>query len=120
MAHWIHVERAEKAFQAFLVLKEKKLFEDAFSRGYYALLHLGFSLLLKHGHSLPKTHAGFIAKLWELKEELGVPASWVQQLSRFQSLREGGNYAPISPLKPSDLDSLDKLYHQPHETVSSA
>ncbi len=51
----IHIMRAEKSYESFKLLRGKGLLEDAASRGYYAILHLCYALLLNHGKSLPKT-----------------------------------------------------------------
>lgn len=110
MASKEHVERAKKALEAYKLLRQKNLFEDAFSRGYYALLHIGLAILDEAGEAPPKTHAGLVAKLWALKEKLAIPPEWLSKLSRVQSLREGGDYGVIPTISESDLDSLEKLY----------
>ncbi|MBI5036643.1 HEPN domain-containing protein [Candidatus Micrarchaeota archaeon] len=111
MASKEHVERAKKAFEAYRILRGKKLLEDAFSRGYYALLHVGLAILDEAGEAPPKTHAGLVAKLWALKEKLAIPPEWLSKLSRMQSLREGGDYGVVPTVSESDLDSLEKLYY---------
>lgn len=49
-----HVERAKRAYNAFKILSNNNLIEDAFSRGYYSIVHLGFALFIKNNLSLPK------------------------------------------------------------------
>lgn len=102
----IHIERARKAYRAFEALAEQKLTEDAFSRGYYSLLHLAFALLLKKGEPLPKTHTGLVAKLWLSKEKLRLEKEVVKKISRFQAIRESGDYAALPAVEEKDLDEI--------------
>lgn len=104
----VHVDRARRAYQAFRLLREQKLSEDAFSRGYYALLHLGFALLIRHGQDLPKTHSGLVAKLWASKEALSLPQELVKKISRFQALQESGDYAAVPAIAAGDLAEIEK------------
>lgn len=59
-----HVTRAKRAYESAVQLRKSGLIEDAFSRAYYALFHLGFAMLIEVGESLPKTHSGLVAKLY--------------------------------------------------------
>lgn len=104
-----HIERAKKAYRSFLLLKNKDLLEDAVSRGYYALVHLGFAILKRADKPLPKTHAGLVAKLWEYRKELKISEDIVKSLSRFESLREKSDYAPLPLINNDDIEGLEKL-----------
>jgi|Deesub1362A_J573_1020465.scaffolds.fasta_scaffold02840_4 uncharacterized protein (UPF0332 family) len=61
MEYSLHVERVEKAYRAFEILRKEGLIQDAISRGYYAIIHLCYAILLKNNIELPKTHSGLIA-----------------------------------------------------------
>ncbi|ADC65222.1 HEPN domain protein [Ferroglobus placidus DSM 10642] len=106
----LHLQRAKKSFEAFKILKDKGLYEDAISRGYYAILHLCYALLIKNGLDLPKTHSGLVAKLWQNREMLGINEEIVKSISRIQSLRENGDYGVISALKEEDLALVEEIY----------
>lgn len=112
MEHSAHVDRANQAFKAFVALRKLKLREDAFSRGFYALLHLSFALLIKHGRPLPKTYAGLVGTLWSLREDLGLSTKLVQSLSRMQALREGGDYEAVPLIQESDLDNVVQTFDE--------
>ena len=112
MDHAAHVERAKQAFKAFVALRKLKLREDAFSRGFYALLHLAFALLIKQGRPLPKTYTGMIGTLWSLREDLGLSTKLVQSLSRMQALREGGDYEAVPLIQESDLDNIVQTFKE--------
>jgi len=108
----LHLERAEKAFEAFKLLKDGNLYEDAISRGYYAVIHLCFALMIKNGLEIPKTHAGLIAKLWIHREKLNIDDEMIKNLSRLQSLRESSDYSVIPPTGESDLNLVEALFRQ--------
>ena len=104
-----HIERAKRAYKSFKLLKEKDLLEDAVSRGYYAIVHIGFSILRKADKPLPKTHGGLVAKLWEYKSELKLPDEIISSVSRFEALREKSDYAPLPIINKEDIDEMDKI-----------
>ncbi|MHA1852454.1 MAG: HEPN domain-containing protein [Candidatus Heimdallarchaeaceae archaeon] len=104
-----HIQRAKRSYLAFKLLKSRKLLEDALSRGYYAILHIGFALLLKNNLNLPKTHAGLVVKLWSNREKLNLDKEIIKQISRFQVLRESGDYAAIPAVEKKDIDSIEKV-----------
>ena len=104
--------QARRSFEAFKLLKEKGLNEDAISRDYYAILHLCFALLIKNNLDLPKTHSGLIAKLWQNKEKLKIGEDTVRNISRIQSLRENGDYGIVSAIKEDDLDLVERVYKE--------
>jgi len=108
----LHLDRAEKAFEAFKILKESGLFEDAVSRGYYAIIHLCFAILVKNGVETPKTHSGLIAKLWSNREKLKIDEEIVKNISRLQSLRESGDYSIIPSIDESDLSLVEKTFNR--------
>ncbi len=60
----IYVEKARKAYKAAKILKKEVLWEDSFSRAYYAVLDLGKAILVNADFEIPKTHAGLVATLW--------------------------------------------------------
>ncbi len=105
----IHVKRAEKAYESFRLLKSRGLMEDAASRGYYAILHLCYALLLKYGESLPKTHSGLISKLWALKDELDLDRDLISSIARAQSMRERGDYGAVPSIRREDLELMESI-----------
>lgn len=107
-----HIERAKKALQAAKLLQEGKLIEDAYSRAYYALLHLGIAILIKAGEQPAKTHAGLVSKLFSILEKTGLTREDLRKISRFQAMRESGDYAPIPAVTKSDLAELIEYVEQ--------
>ena len=108
----LHVERAKKAYRAFLILRREGLLEDAASRGYYAVLHLCRALLIKRGEPIPKTHAGLISKLWAARDLLGLDEDTVRAIARIQSVRERGDYGVILSVSDEELDHIDRVYRE--------
>lgn len=104
-----YLNKARNAYKAYRLLSRKGLVEDAYSRGYYTVLHLCHALLLKNRETLPKTHSGLVAKLWALKEKIKVDKELVSEISRIQALRESGDYAPISKITKEDMKILDGI-----------
>lgn len=104
-----HIERARKAYKAFKILRKEGLREDAASRGYYSIVHLADALFLRKGESLPKTRSGIVSRLWEMKEDIKIDKKLISRLSRLQSLREKGDYAPLSFIEEKDLDDMDDV-----------
>ncbi len=102
----LHVQRAMDALQAAKLLGSKGLVADAFSRAYYALLHASFAMLLGIGQSLPKTHSGLVAKLFASMDDLRLSRPELKRISRFQALRESGDYASLPAVDKEDLDEL--------------
>ncbi|HDM91790.1 MAG TPA: HEPN domain-containing protein [Candidatus Korarchaeota archaeon] len=108
----LYIERAKRAYRAFLVLRKEGLLEDAASRGYYAILHLSRALLVKRGESIPKTHAGLISKMWALRDSLGVSKELISAIARIQSLRERGDYGVIPSISEDELRAIDQVYRE--------
>lgn len=108
----LHIERAKKAYRAFLILRREGLLEDAASRGYHAVLHLSRALLLKRGESIPKTHAGLVSKMWAARDRLGLGENLVRAVARIQSLRERGDYGVIPSVSEEELDQIDRVYKE--------
>ena len=104
--NFLYIERAKKALEAAKILRKSGLLDDAFSRGYYAILHLGYALLLEVGESPPKTHAGLVAKLFGALGRLRLSKSDLSKISRFQALRESGDYAALSAVTALDLSDI--------------
>jgi len=117
MDHGAHVERAEKAYVAFKVLRKEGLLEDAASRGYYAIMHLARALLIKKGEGIPKTHSGLLARLWIKREELGLEEGLVKGISRAYSARERGDYGVIPSVSEEDLDPREGIIRELQELV---
>ncbi|WP_456469105.1 HEPN domain-containing protein [Archaeoglobus sp.] len=113
----LYLDRAKKAFEAFKILKERKLYEDALSRGYYAIIHLCFAILIKTDIEIPKTHSGLIAKLWNNREKLGIDEEIVKNISRLQSLRESGDYSAVPSVDENDLTLVEKTFERLREIV---
>ncbi len=101
-----YVERSERAFKAFKILWERKLYEDALSRGYYAIVHLCFAILIKNGMS---AHAELIAKLWQNREKLRINDEIVRNISRLQSLRENSDYDVVPAVNEADLKMVERI-----------
>jgi len=106
----LYLDRAEKAFESFRILRERGLYEDAISRGYYAIVHLCFALLVKHGIDVPKTHSGLLAKVWNSREMLGIGDEILRNLSRLQSLRENGDYSILPSIGKEDLELVEVTF----------
>ena len=102
----LHLERAKKALESAKLLQSKGFVEDAFSRAYYSLLHSGIALLVGIGETPPKTHGGLVAKLFSSLEKLGLSREVLRRFSRFQALRESGDYAPLPAVMKSDLAEI--------------
>lgn len=98
--------RARRALDSAKILLEQGFVEDAYSRAYYSLFHLLSAIFLKIGEDLPKTHAGLIAKAWAKRDELGLTEDEVKNISRYQSLRENGDYSPIPAIKKNDVQEI--------------
>ncbi len=113
----IHRKRAKKSLKAFKILWEKGLYEDALSRGYYAIIHLCFALLIKNNLTMPKTHAGLIAKLWQNREKLKLDQSIVKNISRIQSLRESSDYGVVPVVTEEDLKLVEEIVKKLMEVV---
>ncbi len=108
----LYLERAEKAFEAYRILKDRDLYEDAISRGYYAIIRLCFAILLKHNMEIPKTHSGLLAKVWNNKQTLGIKDEVVKNLSRIQSLRENGDYSILPSVTEEDLRLVETTFRE--------
>lgn len=101
-----YAEKAKNSYRAALVLRKQGLIADAFSRAYYSAFNAGRALMLKAGVPLSKTHSGMVARMWESRGKLGLDAKLVQNLSRYQALREGGDYAPLEDIRKEDLAEI--------------
>lgn len=101
-----YAEKARNSYRAALILEKQNLVADAFSRAYYSAFNAGRAIMLKAGVPLSKTHSGMVARLWESREKLGMDAKLVQNLSRYQTLREGGDYAPLENVRKEDLAEI--------------
>ncbi len=112
MDHKAHIERAEKAYAAFKVLRREGLLEDAASRGYYAIMHLAKALLIKRRERIPKTHSGLLARLWIKREELGLEEELVKGISKAYSVRERGDYGVIPSVSEEDLDLMEMIIRE--------
>ena len=99
----IYVEKARKAYKAAQILKKEVLWEDSFSRAYYAVLDLSKAILVSAGLDVPKTHSGLVATLWANRSKLKVLETTIQNISRHQALREGGDYGVITNIEETDL-----------------
>ncbi|MEM4645077.1 MAG: hypothetical protein QW421_02875 [Archaeoglobaceae archaeon] len=44
MEYELHVQRAENAYKAFLILKKEGLIQDAISSRHYAIIHLCYAI----------------------------------------------------------------------------
>lgn len=100
------LRRSERALSSARILLKQGLLEDAYSRAYYSLLHLLSALLLKMGEELPKTHAGLLAKVWAKRDKLKLSDEEVKRISRYQSLRENGDYSPIPAISEPDVEEV--------------
>jgi uncharacterized protein (UPF0332 family) len=105
----VYMERAKRAERAFRILWNNGLYEDALSRGYYAIIHLCFALLIKNNMTIPKTHSGLIAKLWQNRKELNLDEDTIKSISRIQSLRESSDYGVIPTVTEDDLKLVEKI-----------
>ncbi len=105
----IYLQKARNAYKAYRLLRERGLTEDAYSRGYYTVLYLTHALLLRNDQTLPKTHAGLVAKLWSLKDKIKLGKETVSEISRIQALCESGDYSPISKITRKDIEILENV-----------
>ncbi|MEM2244812.1 MAG: HEPN domain-containing protein [Archaeoglobaceae archaeon] len=110
MEYELHVQRAENAYKAFLILKKEGLIQDAISSRHHAIIHLCYAILLKNGIEIPKTHSGLIARIWKMREQLGVHERVIGLISRLQSLRESGDYGVIVSVEEKDLEIVEEVY----------
>ncbi|MEW5996378.1 MAG: HEPN domain-containing protein [Candidatus Micrarchaeota archaeon] len=101
-----YAEKARNSCRAAILLQKQGLIADAFSRAYYSAFNASRAIMLKAGVQLSKTHSGMVARLWESREKLGIDANLVQNLSRYQTLREGGDYAPLEDVRKEDLEEI--------------
>ena len=81
----VYVKRAKKAERAFKILWSSGLYEDALSRGYYAIIHLCFALLIKNNMGIPKTHSGLIAKLWQNRRKFNLDEDTIKIFRGFKA-----------------------------------
>lgn len=98
-----YIERAREAKKSFESLLAKGLERDAMSRGYYTAFYLALALFLKNNKSLPKTHSGLVAQMWEMKEEMGLDKKLVQDFSKLQAVREKSDYSPVFFVGKDDI-----------------
>lgn len=113
----VFVERARRAEKAFKILWENGLYEDAISRGYYAIIHLCFAIFIKNNLTIPKTHTGLIAKLWQNKKELKLSENIIKSISRIQSLRESSDYGVVPTVIEDDLKIVDRVIRDLKEVL---
>jgi len=113
----VFVERAKRAEKAFKILWENGLYEDALSRGYYAIIHLCFAILIKSSLTTPKTHAGLIAKLWQNRKKLKLNEETIKNISRIQSLRESSDYGVVPTVTESDLKVVERVIRNLKEVL---
>ena len=105
----VFIERAKRAERAFKILWNSGLYEDALSRGYYTIIHLCFAILIKNNLTIPKTHAGLIAKLWQNRKELNHDENTIKNILRIQSLRESSDYSIIPTVTEDDLKLVESI-----------
>jgi uncharacterized protein (UPF0332 family) len=101
-----YAEKAKDSYRAALILQKQGLAVDAFSRAYYSAFNAGRAIMLNAGLPLSKMHSGMVARLWESRGKLGLDAKLVRNLSRYQTLREGGDYAPLEDIRKEDLAEI--------------
>lgn len=101
-----YAEKARNSYHAAMILRKQGLEVDAFSRAYYSAFNTCRAIMLNRGLPLSKTHSGMVARLWENRAKLGLDAKLVRNLSRYQALREGGDYAPIEDVREEDLAEI--------------
>ncbi len=91
------IRRAEEALKAAKLSLEHKLYLDAISRSYYSVYNAVMSLLLSNNFSLPKTHSGVIAILWENRKKLKnvLSAEDIKKLHRLLQLKEESDYSVL-------------------------
>lgn len=102
----IYLEKARKAYRAARVLQKEILWEDAFSRAYYAVLNLAKAILTNANLEVPKTHSGLVATLWINRQKLEILDKIIQNISRHQALREEGDYGLITSVTQEDLEKI--------------
>ncbi|RLI77067.1 hypothetical protein DRP05_11330 [Archaeoglobales archaeon] len=113
----VFVERARRAEKAFKILWKNGLYEDALSRGYYAIIHLCFAILIKNDLTIPKTHAGLIAKLWQCRKDLKLDEKTIKSISRIQSLRESSDYGVVPTITEDDLKVVEEVIRNLKEVL---
>ncbi len=93
----IRIKRAEDALKAAELSLEHKLYLDAISRSYYSVFNAIISLFLHKDFSLPKTHSGVIAVLWENRKKLRniLSTEDIKKLHKLLQLREESDYAAL-------------------------
>ena len=111
------IERAKRAEKAFKILWDNGLYEDALSRGYYAIIHLCFAILIKNNMTIPKTHTGLIAKLWQNRKELNIDENTIKKISRIQSLRESSDYGVVPTVTEDDLKVVENVIEKLKEVL---
>lgn len=86
------IEKAERKLKAAYQLYETEMYEDAISRGYYAIYHATTALLLSKGLTA-KTHSGLLALFSQHFIKTGLlPEDYYDIISRDKDLRENGDY----------------------------
>ena len=76
-----------------------------------------FALLTKNDLTIPKTHAGLIAKLWQNRKELSLDEDTIKNISRIQSLRESSDYGVIPTVTEDDLKLVEKVIERLMEVL---
>lgn len=93
----LRLRRAEDALRAAELSFAHRLYLDSVSRSYYSVYNSIIALFLKENFSLPKTHAGMIAILWENRKKIAkiVSEAEIKSVQRLLQLREESDYAVL-------------------------
>ncbi|MDI6704421.1 MAG: HEPN domain-containing protein [bacterium] len=89
------IEKAERKLKAAHKLYESEMYEDAISRGYYAMYHAATALLLTKDLTA-KTHSGLLTMLsLHFVKSGAMEEEYYSMIARDKDLRENGDYEPF-------------------------
>ena len=100
--------RGSRSLQAAQILLKEDLYEDAVSRGYYAVMHVAKAALL-YNDALPESHAAVRRQFGQILVNPGhIEKEWAQILSSEQDQRIIADYSIEIPIvKEAAIDLIE-------------
>lgn len=93
----LRAKRAKEALKTAELAFENELYFDAISRSYYSVYNSIIALFLKKNFSLPKTHAGMIAILWNNRKKIAkiISEKEIKSIHKLLQFREESDYSVL-------------------------
>ncbi len=67
--------------------------------------------------TIPKTHTGLIAELWQNRKELNINENTIKKISRIQSLWESSDYGVVPTVTEDDLKVVENVIEKLKEVL---